>query len=622
MNIAFPYEAMRSSQDELINDILDAVKNRKNLIVHAPTGLGKTIAAFAPAIPHVIKENKTLIFVTPRHTQHVLAVETLKHIKEKFDLDFPVVDLVGKRSMCALSGVHELSSGEFGEYCKQMIEAKACDFFTNVYQKKQPTMKAQKVLKELASSALHSEEMREKCIANVLCPYEISTLLGKKAKAIVADYFHMMDPFIRPLLLGKMDIDPSNVVLVIDEAHNVVDRVRDVMSTKISTFNLNAAMKEAKKFYANDLVKGIVQMNDALERLIKKKTSIQSSESLITKKEFLELLDLNLAELIDGLKGLSDKVRETQKKCFASGVAGFLGAWGGVDKGFVRILKKGFADKGGAFISLEYKCMDASVVLKEMSEELDSIIFMSGTLSPTSVYKDMFGIEAECKEYRSPFPIQNKLNLVVPDTTTKYTSRSEEMYLRIAKKCTEIVNAVPGNTILFFPSYFFRDKVNEHFSSLCNKTSFLENKRMDKTERKLMLAKFKSYKDTGAVLLGVAAGSYGEGVDLMGDALKAVVVVGLPLGKPDLETQELIKYYDGKFNKGWYYGYTLPAIVKVFQNAGRCIRSETDKGIVVFLDERYTWDNYFSCFPKGEYMRIAKDPVERIEKFFNGEGLS
>ena len=132
-----------------------------------------------------------------------------------------------------------------------------------------------------------------------------------------------------------------------------------------------------------------------------------------------------------------------------------------------------------------------------------------------------------------------------------------------------------------------------------------------------MLERFKSYKDEGAALLGAATGSFGEGIDLMGDYLKAVIVVGLPLEKPNLETGALIDYYDRKFGKGWDYGYVLPAITRTLQNAGRCIRSETDKGVIIFLDERYAWPRYYKCFPKEMDVSISQHYPEKIRQFFS-----
>ncbi len=139
---------------------------------------------------------------------------------------------------------------------------------------------------------------------------------------------------------------------------------------------------------------------------------------------------------------------------------------------------------------------------------------------------------------------------------------------------------------------------------------------MSKAEKVSLIEDFKCYKDKGALLLCASSGNYGESIDLAGELLNGVIVVGLPLARPNLKTQELIRYYDKKFEKGWDYGYVMPAIIKAVQNAGRCIRSETDRGVVVFLDERYSWSTYLSCFPKDWNFQITKEPEQLIEKFF------
>ena len=138
---------------------------------------------------------------------------------------------------------------------------------------------------------------------------------------------------------------------------------------------------------------------------------------------------------------------------------------------------------------------------------------------------------------------------------------------------------------------------------------------MEKNEKQKLLDTFSSHAKTGAVLLGVAAGSFGEGVDLPG-ILKGVIVVGLPLDKPDLETTELISYYDTAFGKGWEYGYILPAMSRCIQNAGRCIRTEKDRGIIAFVDERYAWPRYSSAFPTEWGTRITIDYKGEIARFF------
>jgi DNA excision repair protein ERCC-2 len=159
-------------------------------------------------------------------------------------------------------------------------------------------------------------------------------------------------------------------------------------------------------------------------------------------------------------------------------------------------------------------------------------------------------------------------------------------------------------------------QVYQSFTDLSRKTTFMEESEMNKEEKSEFLERFKKYKDSGAVLLGVVSGSFGEGIDLPGKLLNCVVVVGLPLQQPTLETKKLIEYYDMKFAKGWEYGYVGPAFSKCLQSAGRCIRSETDRGVIVFLDERYAWQNYYRHFPADLGIEITKEHLEKIKEFF------
>ena len=138
---------------------------------------------------------------------------------------------------------------------------------------------------------------------------------------------------------------------------------------------------------------------------------------------------------------------------------------------------------------------------------------------------------------------------------------------------------------------------------------------MSKEEKEEFLEDFKKGKEEGGVLLGVMGGNFGEGVDLPGDLLQGVVIVGVPLGTPDLKTKEVIKYFDEQYGKGWNYGYLFPAMNKCLQSAGRCIRSAEDRGVVIYLDERFAWQNYYCCFPR-EGLIVTKDYKKFLEEFF------
>ena len=230
------------------------------------------------------------------------------------------------------------------------------------------------------------------------------------------------------------------------------------------------------------------------------------------------------------------------------------------------------------------------------------------------MHNDLLGIKAKTVELPNPFPRKNRLNLIAPIATTKYTKRTEEMFTKIATSCAKICNSINGNSAIFFPSYSIRNIVYKIFSQLCNKTLFLEYPNITKAEKEEMLEKFKNSEE--AVLLAVSGGSLGEGVDYFNNVLKCIIIAGLPLTRPDLETSELIRYYDFRFGKGWDYAYTYPAIIKTLQNAGRCIRSETDRGVIIFMDERFAWQNYKKLFDKEFEYKITLNPENEVKEFW------
>ncbi len=605
MEFYFPYEEPRKVQKALMTQISSCLANRQNLIAHAPTGLGKTAAFIAPALSYALKNDLTLFFLTPKHSQHYIAVETLKQIREKFNLDFQIVDFIGKKHMCLQSGVEVLPNGEFHDYCRELRKKDNCGFYLNLKNKTTRDL----VLSEV-NKPLHVEEVNKVCRNYGICPYEIAGIMGKNSKVIIADYFHILSPSIRDSLFKRIQKDLSKCIVYFDEAHNLPDKCRDLLTINLSTLTLDRAMKENKDFgfdYEDDLF-NIYNIFNRLGRNI----PLDKNDVLVMRGD----LDFDKS-IIEPMMEAAELVREERKKSALGTVANFLSSWLGPDESFVRIVSRGFSFQGKPFFKLTYRCLDPSILISQLN--VHSLIFMSGTLYPVHMYLDLFGIDKNntvTTEYNNPFLDENKLNLIVPTTTTKFTKRSGEMYKRISKICSEIVNVTPGNSAIFFPSYELRNQVYYFFQHDCDKTLILEQSGLNKKDKQELIDKFKAYSKEGAVLLGAAAGSFGEGIDLPGDLLKTVIVVGLPLAKPDIETRELINYYDKRFARGWDYAYVYPAIVKSLQNAGRCIRSEEDKGCVIFLDERYLWENYKRCFPSDSNFEITKIPQERVREFF------
>tara|TARA_Y100000031_G_scaffold79841_1_gene88031 strand:- start:4495 stop:6357 length:1863 start_codon:yes stop_codon:yes gene_type:complete len=615
--LLFPYKKVRPIQTDLINDIQTCVQNKSNAILHAPTGLGKTIASLAPTLKYAIDNGLTIFFLTSRHTQHMIAIETLKLIKEKLGEQIISVDIIGKKHMCPQPGSNILSSFEFSEYCKKLKEEGRCNLYNNTKKKNQLTSQAKRLFDSIKPQLpLHVEKMVEICQNSESCPYEISIELGKKANIVICDYYYIFSPGVSKTFFMKTNKNIEKSIVIVDEAHNLPFRIRDLLTKRLTAFMLMRAISEAKKHGYDETMQRLQMLKEILDNY-GNRLSV-NDEILITKDEFVKKIELTIEidQLIADLEFIAADIREKQKRSYIGGIADFLQKWLGDDKGFARIVGKNKSRKFGETISISYRCLDPSLVASEIINETYSTILMSGTLTPTSMYRDLLGFPENTFErvYKSPFPKENKLSLVVPKTTTKFTMRNEKMYEEIGKVCVEIVNNVPGNSVVFFPSYYLRNEVNKYFSDNCKKTTFTEESEMSKIEKQDLLERFKKYKDSGAVLLGVMGANFAEGIDLPGDLLKCVVVVGLPLRRPDLETKELIKYFDEKFGKGWDYGYLFPAMNKCFQSTGRCIRSETDRGVVVYLDARYKWQNYYRCFQ--EEVKISEDYVGLVKEFF------
>ncbi|MBT3304656.1 ATP-dependent DNA helicase [Candidatus Woesearchaeota archaeon] len=605
-DVLFPFEEIRKIQDELISTIATTIKNKENLVVHAPTGLGKTVSALGPALKKAEEDKLTVFFLTSRHTQHQIALETLNAIKEKYDLSIPVIDIIGKKWMCLQPSVTLLQSNEFSEYCKNLKEGDKCEFFSNLKKGSNLSLSAKSTLESIEiASPLGVQEVIDKCEEVKLCPYEMSLLLSKKAKVVIADYYYLFNPAILMKFLNKAEKGLDECIVIVDEAHNLPNRIRELMTHKVSTLTIKGARKEADELKADDCFPILDELQEKLLNIIG-----LDEEKIIRKGEFK--ID-NKNDVIDLFDQLADETILKSKRSYLRSIALFLEHYEDAED-FVNIIRHVVTPRGER-IELTHSCLDPSVNAKTIFENCHSSILMSGTLTPAKMYQEVLGIKGKVLELPSPFPKKNKLNLIVPQTTTKYSERSLDQFKNIAAHIAKITNIVPGNSVVFFPSYSIRDQVYAFLSEWCEKTVFNEVSGMSKQEKEDLLERFKSYKDNGAVLLGVASGSFGEGIDLPGDLLKCVVIVGLPLNKPDLETQALIDHYDRKYSKGWDYGYVLPAISKVFQNAGRCIRSETDKGLVVFLDKRYAWPNYKKCF--SEDVEMHQDFEERIEDFFS-----
>jgi len=317
------------------------------------------------------------------------------------------------------------------------------------------------------------------------------------------------------------------------------------------------------------------------------------------------------------LQKAADKVREEKRSSSLGGLAEFLHIWETQRRGYSRILTKG----EGQQVQLKMACLDAGVVSEPVFANAHSVICMSGTLHPLEMYRDVLAAPKDTTllALENPFPKENKLNLAITDVSTKFTSRNEKTFERMRKHITRILEAVQGNIIVFFPSYKLMNTIGQEIAFNTTKPVIIEQQHASHQERTEQLKSFKNHANlAGSAFFAVSAGSFGEGVDLPGNLLSAVIVVGVPLKKPTLEQEQIINFYQSKYGKGWDYGYLIPAFNTAVQNAGRCIRTETDKGVVVYMDTRYG-GQFSRFFQEGAPIVATDNYVERINDFFSNK---
>jgi len=622
MEFLFRHDKIREGQKDLLRDIFDCISDKKHLVVHAPTGIGKTDAAISATLPYAVENEKTIFFLTPKITQHKIAVESVRGLTKKHNMKILGTDLLGKKHMCVNKNLLEAESENFYDLCQKMKKHETCPFYGyargySTAQKAVANVNFSQVMDWYGNIREHGEvksfceSLGRTLMPKIPCAYEVSLRLAEKSNIIIADYYHLLNISIYEQILKKTNKSLEDCIVIIDEAHNAPSRIRSALSVSLDTYTLQKATKEAKMMGNYSLAKFLHE----IEIQIKSRGKGIETE----KRIFIESIpEVDLGMAID-IQDLGIEYLEKFKKhvSYLVKVGTFYQSWNKESNSHLRVLKKW--ERGEGF-SVVYKCLDPSIFTKDFCDKTHSTILMSGTLKPQTMYRNLLGLEENrtlLKEYQSPFPKENRVTVIDDSVTTKYTHRNYENYVTIAKKCAQITNKIPGNSAIFFPSYVVMGKVKTILEDLSNKPLIIQDSGSDMIEVNSQINRFKLMQDEGAVLLGVLGGRFAEGIDLPGKELLGVIIVGIPFGTPNLETKALIQYYDYKFNKGWAYGYEYPALIKSIQAAGRCIRTETDKGIIVFMDNRYKFPKYLNCIPKEYGVTITQEPRTLIKGFFD-----
>jgi DNA excision repair protein ERCC-2 len=624
----FPFGTVRDGQREFMADVARAAAERRHLLAHAPTGLGKTVSTLAPLVEYALRNKKRVFFLTSKQSQHKIAIDTLKAIREKARVPLVVSDVIGKQDMCPRAEARDMFPKRFSEFCRREQVSHQCDYWE--------TANGQ-ALRLLRQKVNHVEELVIAATDCGVCPHQAAVDLAAEAHVVVCDYNYLFSDM-RVGVQERLQLQLEDVLLVVDEAHNLPDRIRDHLTLSLNEYVLDDAMDEV-----NDLDRpSLGRLIEALRLVLSGLAEIEphrdpaddrpasASERYVAREELIEAVDRELAkarsltrtDYAGLLEAVENAVADFAEKFKADsrGLAElyeFLSNWKIERRGVARILTR------EPSASLAYKILDPSVLAKPVFDAVHASVVMSGTLHPMEMMRDVLGLDREravLREYASPFPRENRPVLVDASVTTVYKERTPQMFREIGERLASVALATPGNVAAFFPSYALMDEIKPFVEAGLRgrKDLIVEERGLDKSQKEGLVHQMRG-ESQNALLLGVQGGSLSEGYDYEGNLLKGVVIVGLPFAAPSLEVESLIAYYERKFGagKGRPYAYVYPTFHRVLQAAGRCIRSSADRGVIVLLDKRFAWSTYRSSYPRDFEARESRDVVADVRAFWS-----
>ncbi|MBV4425880.1 ATP-dependent DNA helicase [Clostridium tyrobutyricum] len=611
-DLKFPFKSYRTGQRKLAAVVYGTIRDKKRLFVQAPTGIGKTISTIFPSIKALATQKlSTIFYLTAKTTTRATAEETLKIMFER-GLRLKSITITAKEKVCLNDDT--------------ACNPEHCEYARGHYNR----------VNEAIFEIINSEDLitRDKIIKYSkkfqICPFEFCLDTALFCDYVICDYNYAFNP--RVYLRRFFDESSEKNVLLIDEAHNLVDRSRDMFSAEIYKKSFLHIKKFIKKednkilkclnkinFYMLDLKKNCnLEFKDLKDKL---------SGDIVYIKKNIYAQKSKMSEIYFLLKNFSSQIEEWMiKNAGQTGYDEILDEYFTVNN-FIRIYEIyndnfiTYIENMAGDLKVKILCIDPSTLLDERMKSAEASILFSATLSPMNYFKDILGGRAE--DYNMtllcPFERRNREILISSNISTVYRSR-EESCLPIINYIKTVVSRRTGNYIVFFPSYGYMDRVYELFiEKFPDVKTSIQKSGMSESEREKFLNDFKEDSKESFISFAVLGGLFSEGIDLKGDKLIGSIIVGVGLPKISFERDIIMDFFNKKNGLGYEYSYMYPGMNKILQAAGRVIRTESDRGVILLIDKRFMTVKYKKLFPREWYPNHIIDcehDIESILKVF------
>ncbi len=675
MQELFPY-IPRKTQKKIVEDIYSSALEQRNLIIQSKTGSGKTVCSLSALLHFCIDEKKRLVYTTRTNSQQKQVIREARAIRENApDGTFAPEELLalplqGRRNMCLLmdklSEFREAMPEEMSLMCStrkkrtgeilegtdkevsvdfnravfdMMLHDRMCPYYYRLLTTKQNSLK-----QWVAERIPDAQEIVSRCRDEEICPYEFIKILLERALLVVMPYIFVFNDAIRGHLLDWLNEGTEEFVLVVDEAHNLPDFLRDLYSFTLSRSTIGTAKKEAERygidFFYDDIP--LKRFLDLLESTMVELAeeyiddgntgdTVRDNRSVIISVEedavipqdalmtgLMSGLVITSTTLMKGIQKLAYEgyvIKEKKKtdgklpRSYLLIIATFLQQWEDLtEEYYIKLIY----DRENPH--LEAYCLDPQKG-GVICQTFYSSVHMSGTLEPLHEYRDCISLEnSELRSYPSPFDPDNLLSLFTPNLTTRYAQfhENENMQEAYERSICNILREHKRNTIIFFPSYRIMKLISssDMMKNITHDRPIFHERTKDSQEE--LLDEIGSFRrSSGGIYFSVIGGRVSEGMDFPGNTLEMALLVGIPYPKPTARQKGLRRYYDIKTGNGWLFAVLAPTVRKILQAMGRVIRSEEDRGVAVIMDVRA---KRFQEYIEG--LEEEEDVAGRVRNFF------
>lgn len=597
----FPYPSYRTGQEKFMRDIYNVISRKGIAISQAPTGTGKTLSSMFPTLKSMSRDLADKVFYLTAKTIGVkVAEESLDKMRDK-GLKAKSVTITAKEKVC----INEEVS----------CNVKKCPYAINHYGKSKIA-----IFDMLVNEESYTRDTIAYYAAKYLiCPYELAIEVSKFCDVVICDYNYVFDFGVRNKMFPDGEKITEKHIYLVDESHNLVDRARDMFSATIEKGKILNASKELHPYmgFSSDLFDKIIKEIEELE----KNENLFKPNSEKLPKNLLKYVSELILEINSAIKNGGQNFPLPMALELVSNLEKFNAVAGYFDEDSVMYLERMYTSIKDCRLKLF--CVNPNKRLIESYNNAAAVIEFSATFAPMGYFNYLLGHKGRTYGIviDNPFPKENKEVIVINNISTRLKDR-EKSYRPIVEHIKEIIDKKVGNYMIFAPSFEYLENVYSIFKEVMpNIKTIKQTQGMNEDERVEYIESFKENPKETMISFNVVSGIFAEGIDLSGDRLIGSIIISPALPTFNVESKIIQNYFNNAGVNGYNIAYTYPGFNKVLQAAGRVIRTETDRGVIALIDDRFDTDEYKSLYPKDwdniKYSNSPEKTSEIVNDFWN-----